>query len=285
MSRWSMSFAVLGAGLAVALPVLASAADVPEELSKRGELVVGVKCDAPPMGFLDEKGQPAGIDVDFGRYVARAAFGDPGKATFTCVTAASRVQMLMGRKVDVLFATMGVTDERKKAVDFTTSTNWDASGILVRAEDSYKSLNDLKGKTLLTNKGSWQSGYLEKNYPDIKLVKYDSVSDAIQALRQGRGDGVTQDDYLLAAAAEKDPRLKVSPIVFQVGWTAPAVRRGDTALRLFLNDLVTRAKTDGTFAASIKAHVPPGQQAEQIKNYTLPPPDGSSDQNTVLPPS
>ncbi|QTL04790.1 transporter substrate-binding domain-containing protein [Aquabacter sp. L1I39] len=272
-----MTTAVAGTAWAQQIPV-------PASLKEKGELRVGVKCDSPPAGFLDEKGNPAGIDVDMARHMAERAFGDPGKAVFTCVTAATRVQMLASGKVDVLFATMGVTEERKQTVDFATSTNWGASGILVRAGEDVRSLDDLKGKTLLTNKGAWQVGFLEKNYPQIKLVKYDNIADAIQSLRQGRGDGVTQDSHVLVVAASKDPRLKVSDVVFQIGWSAPAVRRGDTAMREFISAMVSQAKTDGTYRAAVERYAGEADLEERLHSYTTLPPDGSSDQNSVLPP-
>ncbi|WAC27538.1 transporter substrate-binding domain-containing protein [Ancylobacter sp. SL191] len=256
---------------------------VPVSLKQTGELRVGVKCDSPPAGFLDETGQPAGIDIDMARHIADYAFGDPNKAVFTCVTAATRVQMLASGKVDVLFATMGVTEERKQTVDFATSTNWGASGILVRTGEEVKSLDELKGKTLLTNKGAWQVTFLEKNYPDIKLIKYDSINDAIQSLRQGRGDGVTQDDHVLVAAASKDPRLTVADFLFQVGWSAPAVRRGDTAMREFISAMVSKGKQDGTYRAAVEHYSGEAEREERIHSYTTLPPDGSSDQNSVLP--
>ncbi|CAH1665735.1 transporter substrate-binding domain-containing protein [Chelatococcus asaccharovorans] len=256
---------------------------VPASLKEKGELRIGVKCDSPPSGFLDEKGNPAGIDVDIGRHIANRAFGDPNKAVFTCVTAATRVQMLASGKVDVLFATMGVTEERKQTVDFATSTNWGGSGILVRAGEEIQSLDQLKGKTLLTNKGAWQIGFLEKNYPEIKLIKYDNITDAIQSLRQGRGDGVTQDGHLLVVAASKDPRLKVTDVAFQIGWSAPAVRRGDTALREFISAMVSESKKDGTYRAAVERYAGAVELEERIQSYTTLPPDGSSDQNSVLP--
>ncbi|MCO6187610.1 transporter substrate-binding domain-containing protein [Rhizobium sp. L1K21] len=268
--------------------VLAAAAHgqdvtVPKELKEKGELRIGVKCDSPPSGFLDQSGDVTGIDVDVGRYMANYVFSDANKAVFTCVTAATRVQMLVSGKVDVLFATMGVTEERKETVDFATSTNWGSSGILVRQGENVTNLDELKGKTLLTNKGSWQSTYLEKEYPDIKLVKYDNVTDAIQSLRQGRGDGVAQDHHSLVVAASKDPRLQVADVQFQIGWSAPAVRRGDTPMRQFISAMVEKAKTDGTYVAAVKKYAQAIELDERIASYTQSPPDGSTDQNTVLP--
>lgn len=277
-----------GSAVLVSITLLTTVArgqevSVPKELTEKGKLRIGVKCDSPPSGFLNQKGEVIGIDVGIGRYMANAAFSDPDKAAFTCVTAATRVQMLISGKVDVLFATMGVNDERKKMVDFASSTNWGSSGLLVRKGENVKTLEQLKGKRLLTNKGSWQATYLEKNYPDIRLLKYDSVTDAIQALRQGRGDGVAQDHHVLIVAASKDPGVQVADIQFQIGWAAPAVRRCDRAMRRFISQMVETAKQDGTYVALVKEYAQKIELNERIASYTQLPPDGSSDQNTVLP--
>ncbi len=273
--------------VAIAPTAMAADTKVPDELKKAGEFRVGVKCDAPPFGYMDEQGKPTGIDVDFSRYVAEKAFGDPEKATFTCVTSATRIQMLTSGKIDFIIATLGVTDERKKSVDYATSTNWSGSGVLVKSDGPYSGftkLEEFDGKELLTNKGSLQAEDIEKNHPNIKLTKFDNLNDAIMAFRQGRGDGVTQDNEPLIAAAEKDPSVKLAGISFAIGWAAPAVRRHDEALRLFMNDMVTMAKKEGVFEASVGKYTSAGVLRDMtLKGYVEPPADGSSDQNTVLP--
>ena len=278
--------------VAGAIAVLATAAvcphpgyaqtKIPATLQKAAQLNVGVKCDAPPAAFLDEQGKPAGIDIEFARHIAELAFGDPGKAAFTCVTSATRIQMLTTGKVDLVIATMAPTEERKKVVDFATSTNWDSSTVLVRAESRFNKLEDFNGKTLLTTKGGWQAPYLEKQYPQINLVKLDSVNDAIQALRQGRADGVTQDVEPLLAAADQDPALKLTDIAFLIGWGAPAVRRGDDELRLFINEMVSLAKKDGTFEAAVRKYASGKLREIMLDGYEKPAPDGSSSENSVV---
>lgn len=267
----------------LACPALAADAALPATLSKAGQLNVGVKCDAPPSAFLDNDGKPAGIDVRFARYIAKNAFGNPDKAVFTCVTSATRIQMLTSGKVDLLIATMSPTDERKRVVDFADSTNWGASGVLVpHGQAQYKTLDDFDGKTLLSIKGGWQAQYVKSHYPKIHLVLLDSMNDAIVALKQDRADGLTEDVKALLPAADRDPDLQLSPVSFQISWGAPAVRRGDDSLRLYVNRMIAQARQDGTFERAVKEYTSGRLQQAVLNGYLNPPPDGSTSINTVL---
>ena len=255
---------------------------LPQTLVQAGLLNVGVKCDSPPAAFLDQSGQPAGIDVEFSRYIAKNAFGDSSKVKFTCVTSATRLQMLISGKVDLLIATMAPTDERKKVVDFANSTNWGASGILVSKDITEKTLDDFKGKTLLSTKGAWQVQYLREKYPDIKLVLFDKLNDAVVALLQKRGDGLTQDVKALLPAVDKYPAVRLSDAKFQISWGAPAVRRGDDGFREYMNTLIAKAKSDGTFKTAVERYTSGPLREAVLTGYLEPAPDKSSAENTVL---
>jgi polar amino acid transport system substrate-binding protein len=261
---------------------IAAESALPQTLQRAGQLNVGVKCDAPPFAFLDADGKPAGIDVIFARYIAKNAFGNPDKAVFTCVTSATRLQMLTSGKVDLIIATMSPTDERKRVVDFTNSTSWGPSGVLVHKGAQYSKLDDFNGKTLLSMKGSSQAQYVRQHYPQIHLVLLDSMSDAITALHQGRADGMVEDVKALLRAEENDPSLQLSSVSFLVSWGAPAVRRNDDSLRLYVNKLIAQAKGDGTFKNAVKKYTTGGLQQVVLNGYLQPAPDGSSDQNAVL---
>jgi len=125
-----MSFSLKFLGNAVALSCLALAGltqvhaaglpAVPDQIKEAGELRAGVRCDQPPYDFQDNNGEFAGIEVEMSRTVALWALGSKDKVTFTCVTAENRVPQLLGRKVDFLIATLGVTPERQRVIDFTT---------------------------------------------------------------------------------------------------------------------------------------------------------------------
>ena len=92
---------------------------LPEAIKSAGLLKAGVRCDQPPYGYKDETGKFAGVETDMAIQIATWAFGSADKIELTCVTAENRIPQLNGKKVDLLIATLGVTPERARVVDFS----------------------------------------------------------------------------------------------------------------------------------------------------------------------
>jgi polar amino acid transport system substrate-binding protein len=130
---------IIAAGFAVALlPMVAAFAQelppLPDAIKKQGVLRAGVKCDYPPDGFLDAQGKPQCVEVSLAKQIAAYAFGSPDKVELSCVTAANRIPALQGSKVDIIIATLGVSAERAKVVDFSDNYAWGGSDALVRKD-------------------------------------------------------------------------------------------------------------------------------------------------------
>ena len=106
MSYRAFSAAVLALGL-VSFVQAAPLPPVPATLAEAGLLRAGVRCDQPPYGYQDSNGDFAGVEVEMSRQIAEWALGSRDKVSFTCVTAENRVPQLLGRKVDMLIATLG----------------------------------------------------------------------------------------------------------------------------------------------------------------------------------
>ena len=47
-----------------------------DEVRARGKVIVGVTSEAPPFGFIDEKGELVGFDIDVAKLIAKGIFGD-----------------------------------------------------------------------------------------------------------------------------------------------------------------------------------------------------------------
>src|SRR6476619_6084913 len=107
-----------GSAIAQGLPAL------PDSIKTQGKVRVGVRCDQPPYGYQDQNGQFAGVEVDMARQIATFAFGSPDKAELTCVTAENRIPQLNSKRVDLLIATLGISPERARVVDFTKPYRW-----------------------------------------------------------------------------------------------------------------------------------------------------------------
>ena len=63
---------------------------LPANIKERGRWIIGVKCDVPPFGYINVKGQNAGFDVEIARWFARYAFGSATRVSFTCAPTPAR---------------------------------------------------------------------------------------------------------------------------------------------------------------------------------------------------
>ena len=260
----------LGLALAAATPSLAqNLPNLPEAIKKQGLLRVGVKCDYPPDGYLDAQGKPQGVEVSLAKQIAAYAFGSPDKVELTCVTAANRIPSLQGGKIDLIVATLGVSAERAQVIDFSDNYAWGGSDVLVPKDSPIKSLTDFAGKNVIVMKGAWQIGWFEKNVPSATLLKLDGISDGLQALLQKRADGFAHDLDVLRPIAKKNNEVRLVGEIYQLGYRAAGIRKGEKDWVDYVNTAIAKAKKDGLIASWVKEHVEPDLQQAVIDSWDI----------------
>ncbi|QPC44052.1 transporter substrate-binding domain-containing protein [Kaustia mangrovi] len=253
VSRGGLLAAIAG----VLCTVGAQAAEMPplpDQIEQQGVVQVGVKCDYPPDGYLDASGKPVGIEVEMARELAEYAFGSRDKVELTCVTSSNRVPSLVGSKVDLLIATMGVTPARAEVVDFTRPYAWSASSVLVPADSDIQSMKDLDGKTVGLVKGAWQISWFDENMPGVEQMRLDSVSDVLQAMMQGRAVAYAHDFPVQLGLATKNDRLRMLDDRYKIGTRAAAARKGETDWVAYVNAALDRMAETGRFEEWIRKY-------------------------------
>lgn len=216
-----------------------------ESIKQKGVITIGVFSDKPPFGFVNDKGQSDGFDVVISHRIAKDLLGDETKVKFELVEAASRVEFLKSGKVDVIMANFTQTKERAEVVDFATPYMKVALGV-VSKDGEIQSIEDLKGKKLIVNKGTTADFYFTKNHPEIELLKYDQNTEAFLALKDGRGAALAHDNLLVFAWSKENPEFKVG--IGKLGnedVIAPAVKKGDKELLEWLNNEIKTLNENG----------------------------------------
>jgi polar amino acid transport system substrate-binding protein len=177
-------------------------ADTLANIKAKGEIVVGTKGDYPPYGFKDNAGQIVGIEPDLAADLAKRL---GVKLRIVPVLTSTRFQMLQEDKIDLLIATLGITDERRTIVTFIDPAYY-ASGIagLVRPQAEIRSEADLKGKSVCAIKGNFFNKDLQELYVQKELVIVKDVPEAEQALLQGLCTIFVYDDTLLRSLKKYD---------------------------------------------------------------------------------
>lgn len=222
-----------------------------DEIKQSGKVIIGVFSDKAPFGYVDENGSYQGYDVYFAERIAKDLGVD---VEYVSTDPASRVEYAATGKVDIILANFTVTEERAEKVDFALPYMKVKLGVVSPDTAVVRSIDDLKGKTLIVVKGTTAETYFEKNEPDVKLQKYDEYADAYNALLQGRGDAFSTDNTEVLAWALVNPGYTVGiDALGNADTIAPAVQKGNTSLLNWLNDEIKALGNENFFHADYDA--------------------------------
>jgi polar amino acid transport system substrate-binding protein len=244
---------LLGGGLALTAPALLTAparAVTPDEIKKRGKVVIGIQGDNPPWGFVDTAGKQQGLDADLGQLYAKYLGID---AEFMPLEVANRIPALTSGRVDVLFATMAMFPDRAKAVQF--SKPYVANIILLIAPKSVeiKSGADLaKLKSVGVARAAAQDTQVTKNAPPgVNILRFDGDAASIQALVSGQVEGLGGNMFYIDRLNAARPGYWENKIEFQRIYNGVCTRLGEKEMNASVNTFIDQIKANGELA---KAH-------------------------------
>ena len=83
-----------------------------DDITKRGNVIIGVKTDTYPFGFKDKNGKYTGYDIDLANLIGEGIFNEKGKVKFVPLTASDRMMKLFSEDVDMVIAKMIKTFEQ-----------------------------------------------------------------------------------------------------------------------------------------------------------------------------
>lgn len=183
--------------------------DTLSAIHKRGKLIVGVKFDTKPFGYFNEKHELVGFDVDLARAIAKSILGSEDKIEFMQVTPSSRILALDTKQVDMIIATMSITPQRERMIDFSAPYYIAGQAILVPKNSKITSISDLNGKNVIIIYGSTAENNLRLIVPDANIMGFRTYTSGYSALKQGIADAMVADDTILMGFAESDDNLKL----------------------------------------------------------------------------
>jgi general L-amino acid transport system substrate-binding protein len=227
---------VLGAGIAKAGTL--------DDVKAKGFVQVGVNGQLAGFGIPDEKGEWKGLDVDTGRAIAAAVFGDAKKIKFVPLTAVQRFTALQSGEVDVLCrnATVTLTRDTALGLDFAQVNYYDGQGFLVPKKLNIKSAKQLDGATVCVLPGTTTeqnvADYFRAKNMKMKPVVIESNAELNKAFFAGRCDCLTSDASQLAGARSVAPNPSdyiILPDIISKEPLAPAVRHGDNQWKDIVN--------------------------------------------------
>ena len=254
MSHISMKsrFAVTGLALALILPLSIGAAQARDwkEIKSSGVLNVANSGAYPPFSYVDTQGNLIGFDVD----IAKAVATKMGlKADVKSTPWSGIIAAVVAGKFDVCICSMSITEERKKAVDFTGAYYRSGNSVFVKNDSKVKSLDDMKDKVMGSILGETANEWAVKHGGWTNQT-YQGLPDLLMAINTGRVDAIATDDVpVLIAIKEKGDNLRNLNVQGLARYdNAFTIRLEQPELKASLQKALDEIKADGTYAQIAK---------------------------------
>ncbi|KIC35113.1 transporter substrate-binding domain-containing protein [Leisingera sp. ANG-M7] len=216
------------------------------------QVKIGIAAEPyPPFASLDNSGNWVGWEVEVIGAVCAAAELD---CVITPVAWDGIIPSLTGQQIDAIMASMSITEERMKTIDFSDPYyNTPAVIVADKSMDIDATPESLAGKIVGIQASTIHQAYAQEYFKDAELKVYQTQDEANQDLFAGRIDATQADSIAMAdfvgsdtgSCCEIKGAVADDPAILGRGVGA-GVRKGDDALREALNKGIAAILADGT---------------------------------------
>lgn len=236
--------------LAAAAAVLLAAPALAQEVK------IGIAAEAyPPFASPDASGNWVGWEVEIINAMCAAGAMN---CVITPVAWDGIIPSLTSGQIDVIMASMSITEDRMQTIDFSDKY-YNTPTVIIGAKgvDMAPTAEGLAGKIIGVQASTVHADYVEKHFAataaEIKI--YQTQDEANQDLAAGRidatqADSIAMDAFLAseagAACCESKGAVADDPVVLGLGVGA-GIRKGEDALREQINAAIATIIADGTY--------------------------------------
>ncbi|WP_057803528.1 glutamate ABC transporter substrate-binding protein [Pediococcus stilesii] len=220
------------------------------QAQKTDSLTWGVKADTKLFGLMNVKtSQIEGFDIDMAKALTKKMLGKDAKANFVQVTSQTRIPLLKNGNLDAIIATMTITDERKKVVDFSNSYFDAGQSLLVKKGSPIKNVQDLNksGTKVIGVVGSNSVENIKKFAPKAQVIQLQDYAQALTALKSGQGAALTTDNGILFGMAVDNPNYQVVGKAFTKEPYGVAINKGQDDLKEHVNKALKELEKSGEY--------------------------------------
>lgn len=220
-----------------------------EEIEARGYFIVGLDDTFAPMGFRDTQGNLVGFDVDLAKEVSRRLGIE---VRFQPIDWDAKVLELNAGTIDMIWNGLTITDSRLKEMSFSTPYLENSQIIMVKANSTIKTKNDLIGKTVGVQISSASDDAVKAStlYSQLgKYERYDTFNLALIELSNGSIDAVVIDEIMGRYIISQNPnQYEVLEDNFGEETYGIGFRLESTDIRDRFNQVLLAMINDGTAA-------------------------------------
>ncbi len=223
---------------------------------------IGTEGAYKPFNYYDAANNLIGFDVEIAKALCEKM---KVECTFVAQDWDGIIPALLAKKYDAIIASMSITEERKKKVDFSDKYyNTPARFVTQKGSGiSDTSPAGLKGKTLGAQSSTTHSSYLEDNYKDANIKLYKTQDEANADLAAGRLDAMLVDSVVILDWLSTDEGScckAVGDPYTDRKWFGDgagiALRKEDGDLKDMFNKAIAEIIADGTYEKINKKYFP-----------------------------
>lgn len=215
---------------------------------------IGVEANYPPFSLMGTDGKFSGFDID----IANAICAEM-KAECTMVSQEwdGMMPALNAKKFDMIVASMSITEERKKAADFSDSY-YDIPSAWIAKAGTFKDVNatTLKGKKIIVTRNTPRAAFVQANYKDSEVLLVAKEAEVTMELAAGRGDigfgsSLAATSAFLKSAEGKGYSKVGTPVNLggakDGGGVGIAMRKGEESLKTKVNAALKTITANGVY--------------------------------------
>jgi glutamate/aspartate transport system substrate-binding protein len=246
------------AAAAVACALLAApvAAQTLDKIKQSGFITVGHRDASIPFSYYDDNQKPIGYAMELCGHIVNAVKKElkmPNlEVKYQLVTSANRIPLIANGTVDLECGSTTNNLEREQQVAFTITHFVTANRWVAKKSSNIKSLNDLKGKTVVSTAGTTNIKQITKLNADenlgMNIISANGHPEAFQMVETGRAVAFIMDDileYSLAANSRNPSEWEIGSVALSVEPYGIMLRKDDAAFKKVVNDEMTRVYKSG----------------------------------------
>ena len=225
-------------------------------------LKIGIAAEPyPPFASPDAAGNWVGWEVDFINAVCKAG---EMECVITPVAWEGIIPSLTGGQIDAIMASMTITEERSKTIDFSDKYyNTPSVVVATKGAGLTPDTAGLAGKIVGVQVSTIHEAYSQAHFTDAAEIKtYQTTDEGFQDLAAGRidasmADSIAIDAFLASeagmACCEAIGAVADDPAILGAG-VGVGLRKGEDALKAKFNAAIAKVLADGTYDAISKPY-------------------------------
>ena len=229
----------------------------PQTIKDKEKIVVATESEFAPFEFkslINGKDTLVGADVELAKAIGEKL---GVKVEFSVMSFDNVLASVQSGKADIAIAGISVTDERKKAYDFSDSYYTAENVVIVKKDkvNDFTSTESLAKQTVGTQKGSVQETVAKKQIPKASVVSLASNGEMINELKSGQIQAVVLEKAIAEGYISQNNDLTLSNFNLKSDGSdayAVATRKGSDDLLKEINAVIKDTKNSGKFDQWLK---------------------------------